>query len=202
MRRPYAIVLGLLWTAGVGACSPSGLPSLSSSAPAPGAPPPITPTQLETGAVAVTPVAPAAEVTAIAPGTPTEVYARVASGALRCWFGANGPLKSTHIFNAEAAPPSEGGVAEIVLHERDLTSRDPRGTRAFRVAFIGRGSNVEVGITPLKIGAPLVELMVRDVETWAQGGSGCQARALSPPVEVVAPPAKPAKSKATQNSRR
>jgi hypothetical protein len=200
MRPPHAsvlaIVAALISAAGVGGCSQSGLPSLPS-----GTQSSITPTQLETGAVAA-PATPAPEVVTIAAGTPTDIYARVASGALRCWFGANGPLKATHIFNAEAAPPSDGGVAEIVVHERDLTSRDQRGTRAFRVAFVGRGGNVEVGISPLKLGPPMSELMVRDVETWAQGGSGCNARALSPPVEVAAPPGNPAKSKATQNTRR
>ncbi len=139
----------------------------------------------------------------IAAGTPTDIYARVASGALRCWFGANGPLKATHIFNAEAAPPSDGGVAEIVVHERDLTSRDQRGTRAFRVAFVGRGGNVEVGISPLKLGAA-------DVGADGAGrgdlGAGRQrlqrARPRARPCEVAAPPANPAKSKATQNTRR
>ena len=88
------------------------------------------------------------------------------------------------------------------MHERDLTSRDQRGTRALRVAFVGRGGSVEVGISPLKIGPPMSELMVRDVETWAQGGSGCNARALEAPAQVPAPQASTAKSKATQNTRR
>jgi hypothetical protein len=204
MRHPHARFAALLLAAmvagGLGACSQSGLPSLP-SAPS-GAQSTISPTQLETGAVSAAPATPAAEVVTIAAGTPTDIYARVASGALRCWFGANGPLKATHIFNAEAAPPSDGGVAEIVLHERDLVSRDQRGTRAFRIAFIGRSGNVEVGVTPLKIGPPMSELMVRDVETWAQGGSGCNARALTPPAEAAAPPASPAKPKATQSTRR
>ena len=204
MRPPHAsvlaIVAALTSAAGAGACSQSGLPSLP-SAPPPGTQSSITPTQFETGAVAA-PATPAPEVVTIAAGTPTDIYARVASGALRCWFGAGGPLKATHIFNAEAAPPSEGGVAEIVVHERDLTSRDQRGTRALRVAFVGRGGSVEVGISPLKIGPPMSELMVRDVETWAQGGSGCNARALEAPAQVPAPQASTAKSKATQNTRR
>jgi hypothetical protein len=205
MRPLHTSVLALLpavivAAAGLGACSQSGLPTLPTMPPSTQSS--ITPTQLETGAVSALPAAPAAEVVSIAAGTPTDIYARVASGALRCWFGANGPLKATHIFNAEAAPPSDGGVAEIVVHERDPSSRDPRGTRAFRVAFVGRGGSVEVGISLLKIGAPMSELMVKDVETWAQGGSGCNARSLGPPAEVAVPPVNPAKSKATQSTRR
>ena len=71
------------------------------------------------------------ETTTIAAGTPTEVYALVAGGALRCWLGADGPLKATHVFHAEAAPPAEGGAAEIVLHERDPCLPGPAGPSRF-----------------------------------------------------------------------
>jgi hypothetical protein len=198
MRRPHAIVVALL-SAAPGACSSSGLPSLSA------APPTATPAPFETGAVPIAPTSASAapETTIVASGTPTEIYSLVARNALRCWFGANGPLKATHIFGAEAAPPSEGGTTEIVLQERDPTLRDQRGARAFRVAFVAQGGSVLVGITPLKVAAPLSELMVQDVETWARGGGGCQARAVSPPVEAAPPPAavKSGKGKPTQNSR-
>ena len=125
-------------------------------------------------------------------GTPTEVYALVARGALRCWFGADGPLKTTHIFHAEAAPPVQGGVTEIVLHERE---GDQRGSRAFSVAFTGDGGIVRVDIRSMKIAPPLSELMAQDVEAWAKGGAGCQVRPPRPPPAVSAP--KPAKKKAS-----
>lgn len=194
MHRPHSIALGLVAATCVGACSHSGLPVIPPAAPQ-------STGQVETGAVP-SPAAAPAEISTIVPGTPTEVYTRVARGALRCWFGANGPLKATHIFNAEAAPPSDGGVAEIVLHERDVALRDQRGARAFRISIVGEGGGVHVGMTPIKIGAPLAEPMVRDVETWAQGGSGCQAGALGPPAPTAAAPAKSAKSNASQSNRR
>ena len=115
----------------------------------------------------------------IVPGTPTDVYALVARGALGCWFGANGPLKATHVFRADAAPPSQGGLAEIVLHERDVSMRDQRGARAFQVEFASDAASVRVGIDVMRIGPPLAEPMVQDVEMWARGGAGCQTRALA-----------------------
>ena len=63
------------------------------------------------------------------------------------------------------------------------------------------GGIVPGAVDNLSASAVAVEeepLMVRDVETWAQGGSGCNARAVAPPAEVAAPPVNPAKSKATQ----
>jgi hypothetical protein len=142
---------------------------------------------METSAIAAPPAAPAmVDTTIIAQGTTTQAYAQVAQRVLRCWFGADGPLKATHVFNAEAASPAEGGAAEIFLHERDTTMRDQRGSRAFRVSFATEVTGVRIGITNLKMTDPLAQLMVRDVETWARGGEGCQARALSPP-QVAAP---------------
>src|SRR5262245_39113927 len=66
-------------------------------------------------------------------GSPTEVYERIARGALACWFGASGPLKANYIYHAEAEPPGKGGKAEIVIHERDRISDNPKGPRAYRI---------------------------------------------------------------------
>ncbi len=185
----FTVVLAI----GAGACSSANLPQL----PAGSAP-------VETGAVDSGPPEGAPfETTTIAAGTPTEVYAQVAGGALRCWFGANGPLKASHVFHAEAAPPAQGGAAEIVLHERDASLRDQRGPRAFRVAFTGDPGGVRVAITTIKVAAPLGELMVRDVVVWASGATGCQARAFSPaPPQSAAPAQKFDKTKASPNSQR
>lgn len=193
MCRPPASVFGVVLAIGAGACSSANLPQLPAGS-----------TPVETGAVASAPPEGApVETATVAPGTPTEVYALVAGGALRCWFGANGPLKATHVFHAEAAPPALGGVAEIVLHQRDSSLRDQRGPRAFKVSFTGDPGGVRVGITTIKVAAPLGELMVRDVVVWASGGAGCQAGVLSPPAPQAAAPAKkPDKSKGAGNSQR
>jgi hypothetical protein len=124
-------------------------------------------------------------------GTPTAVYALVARGALGCWFGADGPLKPTHVFEAEAEPPAKGGAAEIVLYERDESLRDKRGPRALKVAFASVSTNVRVGVTVIKMDPQLAQLMVKDVEVWARGGSGCQVRTLLP----APPPAAVGKDK-------
>jgi hypothetical protein len=183
----FAVLLAM----GAGACSSATLPQL----PAGSAP-------VETGAVGnAHPEGAPVETATFASGTPTEVYTLVAGGALRCWFGADGPLKATHVFHAEAAPPAEGGVAQIVLHERDPSLRDQRGARAFRVSFTAEAGRVRVGITTIRVTSPLAELMVRDVAVWASGGAGCQARALSPP-QAAAPVEKSGKTKALPASQR
>ncbi len=48
-----------------------------------------------------------------------------------------GPLLQSHIFHADAEPAAKGGEVEIVLHERDVTLRDQRGVRAYRVRVTG-----------------------------------------------------------------
>jgi len=74
--------------------------------------------------------------------------------SLACWFAASGPLKETHIFHADAAPPSRGGDVEIVLHERDTSLRDQRGARALRIALRVRREARRFRITVVKLARP------------------------------------------------
>ena len=177
-----------------GGCSGGGMPSLQSLLPPPG----------ETSSVAAAAATPGTpptptEASLSVPGTPTGVFAQVAQGVLGCWFGGDGPLKASHVYRAEADPPAKGGEAEILIHERDLSLRDQRGTRAYKVMFADEGGGVRVTIMPLKMEAKLAVAMARDVETWSKEGvrpgAGCQLRALfpPPPPPVAAKPAKPTK---------
>lgn len=112
-------------------------------------------------------------------GSPTEVYTRVARGALTCWFGSTGPLKETHVFHAEAEPAHKGGRAEIVIHEKDMTAPSPRGLRAFRVGIEPAGETAAITIENLKLPKPIGEAMEKDVRRWGTGGLGCSDAAAS-----------------------
>ena len=99
---------------GAGACSSANLPQL-----------PASPDALETGAVGSGhPEGAPVETAVVVPGTPTEIYTLVAGGALRCWFGADGPLKATHVFHAEAAPPAEEFAAPQDEAEMEATGTE------------------------------------------------------------------------------
>lgn len=195
MQRSCFATLGLIWAGVAAGCAEQALPTLP-SAPGPPASGPA-----ETATANTKPSGPAVETTVTVPGTPTEVYALVARGALNCWFGGNGPLRTTHLFHADAAPPSKGGSAQIVLHERDASLSDQRGTRAVRVSFASEGGQVQVNTVVSRIPAAMAELMVRDVEVWARGGSGCQLRSLASPPQPAQAPA-PAKKGGAANSSR
>lgn len=119
-------------------------------------------------------------------GTPTEVYTRVARGALTCWFGANGPLKGTHIFNADAEPPHKGGRAEIVIHEKDLQAPSPRGLKAYRIQIAPDGERTTISVENLKLAKPLGDTMEQDVRRWGTGEIGCRETA---PAWAAAAPA-------------
>lgn len=132
-------------------------------------------------------------------GTPTEVYTRVARGAVNCWFGASGPLKGRYIYHASAESPARGGRAEISVHERDETSKDPRGGRALKIFIAAEGEATKVSYENNRIPADLSDAMRRDVDRWAADKMGCQpipdqtawdAETQNTPV-AVAPAAKP-----------
>jgi hypothetical protein len=167
----WRLVLGAIAAAGaVGGCG--SLPTLGSAPP--------TPVPPRTEGVRPSGQPHPFESAFIAEGNPTGLYALIARGALTCWLGAGGPLNGTHVFAAEAASPTQGGAAEIVLHERDRSLRDQRGPRALRIRFEAAGGGVRVGFTNLRLGGQLAESMARDVAIWAKGGAGCAAQAPSP----------------------
>jgi len=104
---------------------------------------------------------------------PVEIYSRIARGALSCWFGPQGSLKKTHIFHADAAPPSAGGEAEIILHERDLGAQSPRSLRWFRINVVKSGEGSTVQIENLRFPEPAAREMTADVVRWASGTYDC-----------------------------
>jgi hypothetical protein len=189
--RVFRLALICALAAGGADCSSSGTPTLSAA-----------PGSVETGAIPQppTPEHTAYERSIVVPGTPTDIYALVARGALGCWLAANGPLKSTHVFRADVAPPSQGGQAEIVVHERDASMRDQRGARAFQVKLQSEAGRVRVDMIVLRLAPSLAEPMLLDVEAWARGDTSCQARAFGP--SQAAAPLPGAKTKASHSSTR
>jgi hypothetical protein len=106
-------------------------------------------------------------------GAPTEVYARVARGAMACWFGTSGPLKTNYIYHAEAEPAAQGGKAEIIIHERDRTSDNPKGPKAFRVGIAKEGESTSLAVENINLPEPLAKSMEADVRRWGAGSIGC-----------------------------
>jgi hypothetical protein len=106
-------------------------------------------------------------------GTPTDVYTRIARGALNCWFGAAGPLKPGYIYHAEAEPPSKGGRSEIVIFEKDQAADDPRSMRVYRVVISMVDEKTKLEVENLKISEPLATRLRGDVDRWAANEEGC-----------------------------
>lgn len=128
-------------------------------------------------------------------GTPTELYTRIARGALTCWFGASGPLKSGYMYHAEAAPPSKGGRSEIIIRIKDKDATDPRSLRAYRVAIAPGETGSVLETENVKIPEPLATSLGADVRRWAADDEGCSAAPASGDWSAGAkPPEQPAKT--------
>jgi hypothetical protein len=186
MRRMGSQLVLVMSCAGLmAACSTGGSPTLTSGLPEQGE-----------KALAATPAATPAAAPAPAPveepglsafpsisaltkganqpvGSATEVYTRVARGALTCWFGAAGPLKGPYIYHADAEPPSKGGRAEIVIRTRDKDAADPRSLKAFRVGIQPGGQGTQIEVENVKIAEPLAARLTSDVQRWAADQEGC-----------------------------
>ena len=141
-------------------------------------------------------------------GSPTEIYSRVAQGAVGCWFGTKGPLKKDYIYHAEADAPSRGGKAEITIHVRDMSQPNPRGAKAYKVKIEPKDETAAVVTENLKMSEAFATAMSADVGRWAHGDTGCASTSTAaswgaPAVAdgAPSPPAaattKPKKSKKT-----
>jgi hypothetical protein len=106
-------------------------------------------------------------------GSSTEVYERIARGALSCWFGTAGPLKANYIYHADAEPAGKGGKAEIIVHERDRISDNPKGLKAYRIAITPDGEATTLLFENLKLPEALANSMEADARRWGAGAIGC-----------------------------
>jgi hypothetical protein len=133
-------------------------------------------------------------------GDPTEVYSRVARGAMACWFGTAGPLKADYVYHAEAEPAGLGGKAEILIHERDRSKDTQKGEKAFRVGIAKEGEATSLTVENFKLPGPMAKSMEADVRRWGAGSIGCVAGdkgwELRSPEAEEAPKAKKAKTPA------
>lgn len=168
---PHRALLGLapLLSGLIGGCSGNGssLPSLPEL----------------TGSVTEAPVV----------GSPTEVYARIARGALSCWFGAAGPLKAGYVYHADADPPSKGGKAEISLHERNRLSDNPKGMRAYRITIAAENDATTLTFENIKMLEPVALSLETDARRWATGEIGCTPAQSGGWSENAPPPPAPEK---------
>ncbi len=166
------------------------------------------PTSQNAPAVAAMPggEASAGKVIAGATGSATEIYSRLARGAMSCWFAVGGPLKKDYIFHATADAPSRGGKAEIVIHERDSTQPNPRGPKAYLVGIEPTGeASAALTVENRKMPDAFASAMTEDISRWAKGTDGC-ATASSTPGWIPAPPetadaAQPAKKSKPQKAK-
>jgi hypothetical protein len=124
---------------------------------------------------ATLPTLPLPSLTTAHPQTPAEIYSRIARGALGCWFASTGPLKRTHIFHADVAPPSDNAGAEIAIHERDDAAQSPRSIRAYRIVITRAPEGTFVAAQNVKLPPALATRMDGDVERWAKGQMTCNA---------------------------
>jgi hypothetical protein len=134
-------------------------------------------------------------------GSATDIYSRIATGAMACWFSVNGPLKKDYIFHAAADAPSRGGggKAVVTIHQRDLTAANPRGPKAYVVEINpSGGGTANVTVDNRKMSDVYAAAMTDDISRWSKGEDGCRGPstvAKWPPMpgEVVAETPKPAK---------
>ncbi len=130
-------------------------------------------------------------------GTPTAVYTRVARGALLCWFGGNGLLKSKYIYHADAEPPSKGGRAEIGIHTREVREEggSPRGNRVYHISIVPVSDRAEMTAENFGLPDTIAQQLQEDAQRWAASEDevACRDEAIAQGWDPKAPAAPPVK---------
>lgn len=139
-------------------------------------------------------------------GSATDIYSRVASGAMKCWFAVGGPLKTDYVYHATAAPASRGGKAQIVIHRRDPTQPNPRGAKAYLVDIDPTGeASATVKTENLKMTDAFATAMTSDITRWTKGEEGCAHSSAvagwTPAAPQPVAEAAPAKAKAAKKAK-
>ncbi|MET0408587.1 MAG: hypothetical protein ABW006_09485 [Hyphomicrobium sp.] len=205
LDRPSTMVLVLLVIAALTGCAGNSpeLPTPGSVQPtlSPQAPPqPPTPVASSMATTPANGEEPRGVPVPGAIGSATEIYSHIATGAMACWFSANGPLKKDYIFHAMADAPSRGGKAEVTIHRRDPSQPNPRGAKAYVVEIQPTGeASATVRADNRQMPDAYASAMTSDLSQWIKGEQGCSLAktiaAETAPSEEAAPkkPAKVAK---------
>ncbi len=140
--------------------------------------------------------------TAVAIGVaepPVDVYAKIARGALQCWFGVEGSLKATHTFHARAEPEAKGGGAQILVQTRAPENPNHGELTAYRITITPTPAGSHVDAENARFSKSQGEIMTGDVKRWiAEGGTACSVvgsggwGANAPAAEASKAPAKAA----------
>lgn len=132
---------------------------------------------------------------------PSEIYSRIARGAMACWFAPSGPLKQTHVFHADVAPPSDNAGAEIVIHERDRAAPSPLSLRAYKISITRVPEGTAVAEQNIKLPEPLAKTMAEDIRRWAGGSFDCATTPVVLPVSDAQKAAMPVGSIPASNTK-
>lgn len=112
-------------------------------------------------------------------GSPTDIYTRIARGALTCWLGGHGPLKGTHRFHARAEPPHKGGESTITIFKKVTDPNRNMGDRAYSILIKPSGTSAEVQTANHKLSAELAASFDKDVTLWAASAEGCSPEGVT-----------------------
>lgn len=140
-------------------------------------------------------------------GSATELYTRIARGAVGCWFGSDGGMKKDYIYHADADAPSRGGKAEVTIHVRDPSQPNPRGAKAYKILITPKDEqSATVATENLKLPEEQAKAMTDDVNRWARGEQGCRgattATGWSAQDGQAQAEAKPAKATAVKSAQK
>lgn len=107
------------------------------------------------------------------PGTPQEIYKRVAAQAAKCWFGPFGSENKRFMPSAEVPPQALATHVVIVVHRKLPDQKHPWGTALLRVK-LGGSSITSLDFENVGLDGQTFTKMTTAYTHWANGGENCE----------------------------
>lgn len=109
----------------------------------------------------------------VIPGTPAEIYQRIARNASTCWFGPFGSAYRDLMTSADAPPASANAPVSMSVHRRLKDLKKPWGPALMRLLLSGE-TTTSLEFQNIGLDRPTFDQMTIGFTRWANGSSVCE----------------------------
>ena len=102
---------------------------------------------------------------------PTQLFSHISKQIRTCWLNPRDPVLTKHVFRAEAAASTTGGVTKIIISE--TAGDQKRGLKAFTIDFNQLSDGTRINAQNHRLQYGLSQKLISDVGYWSQGGVSC-----------------------------
>jgi len=106
---------------------------------------------------------------AVAASRPVDAYVLLGGRIKSCWFNADAPLLTNHVYRANVS--ADGSKVQITIHEKEALGRP--GLSTYAIDFRDEGNYTVVSTQNQSMPPELAAKMQFDIVRWNRGETNC-----------------------------